>query len=63
MELSDATEKFPSDTIRDRSRDLLTSSVVRMQNIPYHNYIYNRLPEDEPSGVRDVQKTSKKLKY
>ena len=23
-----------------------------MQNVPYHNSIHNRLPEDEPSGSK-----------
>ena len=23
--------------------------------VPYHNYIHNRLPEDEPSGSKPVE--------
>ena len=26
-----------------------------MQNLPYHNYIYTRLPEDEPLGSKHVE--------
>jgi len=26
-----------------------------MYNAPYHNCIYNRLPEDEPSGSKQVE--------
>jgi len=34
------------------------------KKVPYHNYIYNRLPEEEPLGsehVEDIKIT--KLKY
>jgi len=27
--------------------------------VPYHNYIYNRLPEDEPSGSKHVEDDKK----
>ena len=30
-----------------------------MWNIPYHNCIYNRLPEDEPSGSKHVEDIKK----
>jgi len=26
-----------------------------MQNVPYHNCIYNRRPEDEPSSSKQVE--------
>jgi hypothetical protein len=26
-----------------------------IQNVPHHNCIYNRLPEDEPSGSKQVE--------
>jgi hypothetical protein len=30
-----------------------------MQNVPYHNCIYTRLPEDEPSVSKHVEGTRK----
>ena len=30
-----------------------------MYNVPYHNCIYNRLPEDEPSGSKHVEDIKK----
>ena len=30
-----------------------------MQSVPYHNCIYNRLPEDEPSGSKHVEDIKK----
>jgi len=35
-----------------------------MQNIPYHNCVYNCLAEDEPSGSKHIEVVKiKKLKY
>jgi hypothetical protein len=34
---------------------------AKHQSVPYHNCIYSRLPEDEPSGLRHVEDI--KLKY
>jgi len=30
-----------------------------MQNVPHYNCIYNRLPEDEPSGSKAVEDIKK----
>jgi hypothetical protein len=39
----------------------LLSHTIPHHTIPYHNCIYNRLPENEPSGSKRVEDT-KKLK-
>jgi hypothetical protein len=34
-----------------------------MLNLPYRNFIYNRIPEDEPSGSKHVEDIkNKKIK-
>jgi len=32
----------------------MKKSVLRTITVPYHNFIYNRLPEDEPSFPKHV---------
>jgi len=34
---------------------IVTSAGRTYQNIPYHNCIHNCLPEDEPSGSKQVE--------